>query len=70
MMVTSTTALKLVFTQTHILYARHALCRGDFDLVDDRNVMELSDTITRIDHFNNYCLGSHNGAKAALLGSC
>ena len=23
-----------------------------------------------IDHFNNYCLGSHNGAKAALLGSC
>ena len=23
-----------------------------------------------IDHFNNYCLGSHNGAKTALLGSC
>ena len=22
-----------------------------------------------IDHFNNYCLGSHNGAKTALLGS-
>ena len=26
--------------------------------------------MSEIDHFNNYCLGSHNGAKTALLGSC
>ena len=26
--------------------------------------------VVTIDHFNNYCLGSHNGAKTALLGSC
>ena len=51
----------------HLFIAIITLVVKDFPSLDFASLLP---SVRLIDHFNNYCLGSHNGAKAALLGSC
>ena len=62
------TKLNVTFLFYRLEERSYNICFGDNHFA--RFTLEVATSILTIDHFNNCCLGSHNGAKTALLGSC